>query len=82
MSVRINVSLASLIRLKSDMEYVMVKYPEYFGSLTPGSIDYLQYGEGKCSLSEKDVWGNYNPYKAVICLEIHNALLQENHNNA
>ncbi|HHX71928.1 MAG TPA: hypothetical protein GX701_03240 [Clostridiales bacterium] len=52
-----NVSLASLIQYKDEMEKVMVKYPEYFGDFVPGSIDYSQYGDGYCSLSEKDAWG-------------------------
>lgn len=65
MPINISVNLASLIQYKHELENVIVKYPEYFGSFTPGSIDYSQYGDGTYSHSEKDAWGyqwNYNMY--------------------
>lgn len=53
----IAVNLSSLIQYKGDMEAVMVKYPQFFGSFKAGSIDYEKYGDGRCDILEKDSWG-------------------------
>lgn len=50
-------NLASLIEYKGEMEAVLMKYPQFFGSFTPGSIDYSRYGDGSCDIVEKDSWG-------------------------
>ncbi len=57
MPIKIYANLASLILHKQELEKVIVQYPEYFGPFTPGSIDYSQYGDGRCNIQEKDAWG-------------------------
>lgn len=48
---------ASLIKYKGEMEDVVVKYPEFFGEFTKGSIDYLEYGDGTRDDTSHDEWG-------------------------
>jgi hypothetical protein len=65
---KIYMNLSSLIAYKSEMESVIVKYPEFFGEFTLGKIDYSIYGDGTCDIKEKDVWG-YTWHYAVHGIE-------------
>ena len=61
--VTICMNLASLIAYKSDMEAVMTRFPEFFPNFQPGQIDYAQYGDGRCDITEPDAWGYQWHYK-------------------
>ncbi|HOP09983.1 MAG TPA: uroporphyrinogen decarboxylase family protein [Oscillospiraceae bacterium] len=61
--VTICMNLASLIAYQGEMEAVMARFPEFFPNFQPGKIDYAEYGDGCCDITEPDAWGYQWHYK-------------------